>query len=472
MPIPLGVRVMAGKDAWRNVRFGQPEEDAVGRRGFCGRMGAGIKKLFCGARGKKPAVEMVFAEPEAATNPVSNGAISFLNSLPNNGVRAEAWEAVRRAHGERMPPLVEVKETVVCDRGKGDWDIHRRRDILFAICFGRRNPHMDKEGLLGSHESVNVLYFRVDLFSRMMDALMKRGEEEGLRSKGEDRLGVLRAVEGMLNAMPPKDRMEAFGRIVEIAEKMVETLCTKEACARLVKFMANLEGAEGSVLAALNEMHGMVMKAGVRPSGKEMHSGIPRAEYRKANGWIAGRPQGAMEAAGTVWAKKKPRSYEEFMRMLEECEEDMENKRLHVLEEAVGEWCVGACRGYEPAEAGGMRVAAWNVGYFCISEIKFVASFAEGMEGEERIRLEALDTILWVARRMPPGRRMEAPGMIARAVEKLASPDEGIGIRAKPKQWIITAWMEELRSYMNEPRAEVAFSKLSWLANDPMKVLM
>ncbi|MDD2655319.1 MAG: hypothetical protein PHQ80_01485 [Candidatus ainarchaeum sp.] len=466
---------MAGSsdDALRGVKFNTASLETPAKEGgkvrrWLGSFRRSHKKEpepIAPAPAKPAPAPFVIAEPE-------HESISFIKSLPNDRAREDARTALSRAFGDRVPTLEEAKEALVCDAGGMEGEVAERRAVLFSFSFWSKTEFMLRGDELKAPETINVFFYRMDLFSKMMMVLKRDGEERGLRSKCEDRMGMLQAMEKVLFAMPRAERIDGFVLMAGIAMKMSETLCTKEVCVRMKGVLGIMAGEEADKLAMLRDMHGKIMKCGVRPSGADMNSGVPRAEKEEAGRWIASRPRGgAMEAAALAWERKKPKSFLDFMRLLEEGAADTENRRLYVLEEVVGEWAGGARKAYRPAEEGGRTDIAWNIGYFCVEEIKAVADSAKGMGDEEGVRLAILDTMLWVARRMPPGRRMEAPGLVRMAVKKLAEGDEGMGMGAKPSAWIASGWMYELRQYMSEPDAETAHRRLLWVPMDPMKVV-
>jgi len=485
-----GVRLMAGSsDALRGVRFQtatakKPEER--GCRKWCKpwtwfRRGARNKEepepVFEAQAipAEKPAAPAPRQEtapaPFIIAEPENPAIVSFMESLPNGGIREYAKAAVRKACGDRVPTLEEAKKALVCDAGNGEM-MQNRRASLFALAFPGRQNEMMKPGALENSETINVFYYRNDLFEKMMTLLIGHGEDGRVRAKSEDRMAMLQAMEKLLLAMPHAERIDAFVLMVEIAIKMKKTLGTKEICIRLKGIFGIMAGEEGDKPTMLREMHEKVMKCGVRPSGADMNSGVPRADREEASRWIAGRPQGSvMNAAALLWARNKPQSYSEFMRMLEEDASDTENRRLHVLEEAVGEWTGRECCEYQPSKIAERCVLSWNVGYFCIMDIKEVTDLAKGMKNEEEVRLDVLHKILWIARRMPPGRRTEAPGLVASAVRKLVAGDEELGLKPQHREWVVTDWLNELLAHINERDSEIMYKRLGWVPLYPMKVV-
>jgi hypothetical protein len=397
----------------------------------------------------------------------------FIKSLPNTQARGYAAAAVNRAYGDSAYTLEEARAALVCDEGNGGPDMENRRGMLFALAFGNceGNGGIMGTGALSRNETVNVFYYRIDRFTELATMLRRREKEPGLRSKYGDRLSMLQAIEKLLFRIPLWDRIGAFMLVADIAAKMGETLCTKEVCRRMEAVLGTMANDdEADKMGMLRRMHKTLMGMGVRPSGVDMRSGVPRAERDEAERWIRARPEGGVRKAAEAAWKRKPASKLEFMKMLEDERADVENRRLHVLEEAVGEDAVGAWVIYRVSEVPEMAALAWNIGYFCIYPIKSVVDLAEGMENEAEVRLRALDTILWVARRMPPGRRMEAPGLVASAVQRLSEPDEQMGRRKFTPEEILGYWLEGLRSYMN-PNPEIACNQLLSVPTDLLRVV-
>jgi hypothetical protein len=66
---------------------------------------------------------------------------------------------------------------------------------------------------------------------------------------------------------------------------------------------------------------------------------------------------------------------------------------------------------------------------------------------------------------------MEAPGLIASAAKNLINGDVQLGLKPHHKEWVVTAWLDELCTYMNQPDANIAYERLRWLPMYPMKVM-
>jgi hypothetical protein len=269
-----------------------------------------------------------------------------------------------------------------------------------------------------------------------------------------------------LGLVAEKERMDAFRLIAEIVLKMGETLCSKEVCGRISFIRMNVEGAEGNRISALEEFAAFVREHGVRPSGRKMDSLVPRAEERQMRAWIGNLPEGIRAAAQAVLDVRRPKSFQEFIRMLEEEKNDEAERRLFVGEQVLGRW-TATRKEFAMLD----DPVARNVAYYCIADILKVTSLADCIadeEAREAAKKEALEALLKVAKRMPEGRRMEAPALVANLARMLLDPQ-----KPRPRQWIVGGWLVELGAYLMEPDRERAYKKLTGLCiiGNPMKVV-
>ncbi|MEW5997035.1 MAG: hypothetical protein AB1657_05605 [Candidatus Micrarchaeota archaeon] len=438
-------------DPFRNVRFAEPEGRTGNRKPGAGNPRRGLwRRIFGSGEGRADA-PIVFGEPSFAEG--NGDGRAFLDALPEGEMKKAAFAAVRRRYGERVPSLAEVKEALVedCDEA----ECRRRREIVFMFAFrGRRDEFLGR-GTLADREAINAFYFGMADFQRIIGVMLRADEEEAVRAKGEDREKALLKIGAMLRLAGLAEGLEALGLVADIVGKMGETLGSKEVCMRMEALRRNME-AMGGGLAALRASAGFIKERGVRPSGKKMDSLVPRAESRRMNVLVGSMPGGVAADAAAIMVRGKPKSCEEFMRMLEEDGGDAEKRRRAVLGAVFPEGIISAS---EP-EIMDDNIAR-DVAYFCIADILRVTSLADGIKaGRAEIKRDALEMVLRIAKRMPGGARMEAPGLIAGAVEKLV--DGG-----KPKAWIVTAWLEELNAHMLIPDKNAAMNRLAWVCGNP-----
>ena len=341
-----------------------------------------------------------------------------------------------------------------------------KRAALLYMAFKNKRSEFSDRGVLSEGEMVELLYSNIQNFERLMDAMgmdKKRPEEEGLRAKSEDREKAIAEGEGIIRTVKFGEREEAFALIVWMAEKMKENLCSKEVCVRVGMYRANLEAAEGDKMAMLREIVAFLNEHGAKPSGKNMRSGVPRAEAKEMDGWLAGKPESVRRMAEQVRARARPESLDALKLTLEMDPNEQEEKRLFV-----GENVLGREIGSDEFRALSEMVPG-NISYYCINEILRVTSIADVIkddEKRERAKMDAVDALVSVAKRMPDGKRMEAPGLVADLAKILL--EEG-----RPAQWVVTGWLAELAAYLMEPDKERAFNKLMRLKlkGVPMEVL-
>jgi len=469
----------SSSDPFRNVRFGEPEKPC--------KAGGLIRafKRICGWSGGKASPQeraeapprretqfepIVFAPALLKVENVELGAEAeaYLASLPNGERGAKARKALEGETGRRGRALTidEAKEALAMDGSGGPEETIVRRDTLLTIMFGTRKQEFEGKEILTRRESINVFYYRMDDFQKVRAVLRGKGEEECTRAKGEDREKALGEMEGMLNLVAAKERMDAFRLIAEIVVKMGETLCSKEICGRISFIRMNLEGAKENRISVLEEFAAFVREHGVRPSGRKMDSLVPRAEERQMRAWIGNLPEGIRAAAEAVLEVRRPKSFQEFTQMLEEEKNDEVERRLFVGEQVLGRWTTTK-KEFAMLDDNVAR----NVAYYCINDILKVTSLADGIadeESREAAKKEALETILKVAKRMPARRRMEAPALVAKLAGILMDPQ-----KPKPREWIVGVWLVELGAYMMEPDKERAYKKLTRLCvtGNPMEVV-
>lgn len=341
-----------------------------------------------------------------------------------------------------------------------------KRGSLLYMAFKNKRFEFSERGVLSDREMVELMYSNIQDFQRLMDAMgmdKARPEEERLRAKSEDRENAIADVEGIVRGVRFGERTEALALIAGMAERMRKSLCSKEVCARIGVCRTNLDGAGGDRMAMLREIAAFLEENGAKPSGKNMRSEVPRAEAREMDRWLEGRPDCAREMAEGVRANGKPESLGAFMRMLEEDPGEPGEKRLYV-----GERVLGRDLGSDEFRILSERVPG-NVAYYCINDILRATSIADAIGDEEkrnRAKMDAVDAIMSVVKRMPEGRGMDAPRIVADLAKMLL--DEG-----RPAQWIVTGWLAELTAYMIEPDRERAFNKLLRLKvkGVPMEVL-
>ncbi|MCX6768421.1 MAG: hypothetical protein NTY83_01080 [Candidatus Micrarchaeota archaeon] len=413
---------------------------------------------------------IVFAPAALKVENVGLGAEAeaYLASLPNGERGAKARKALENETGRRRKALTidETKEALAMDGSGGSGETIARRDTLFTIMFGNRKEEFIGKEILMRRESINVFYYRMDDFQKVRCVLRGKGEQECLRAKGEDREKALGEMERILNLVAAKERMDAFRLIAEIVVKMGGTLCSKEVCGRISFIRMNVEGAEGNRISALEEFAAFVKEHGVRPSVRNLQSLTPRSEERRMREWIWNRPEGIRAAAEAVLEVRRPKSFQEFIQMLEEETNDEVERRLFVGEQVLGRWTTTR-KEFAMLD----DHVARNVAYYCIKDILKVTSLADCIadeEAREAAKKEALETILKVAKRMPGGRRMEAPALVAKLAGILMDPQ-----KPRSRQWIVGVWLLELRAYMMEPDKERAYKKLTRLCvtGNPMEVV-
>jgi len=164
-----------------------------------------------------------------------------------------------------------------------------------------------------------------------------------------------------------------------------------------------------------------------------------------------------------VRSRARPGSLDALKLTLEMDPNEQEEKRLFV-----GESVLGREIGSDEFRALSEMVPG-NISYYCINEILRVTSIADVIkddEKRERAKMDAVDALVSLAKRMPEGRRMDAPGLVADLAKILL--EEG-----RPAQWVVTGWLAELAAYLMEPNKERAFNKLMRLKlkGVPMEVL-
>ena len=480
---------MAGSsDGFRNVRFAEPEEKA----GICSRIRDGFRKVL-GRRSagtveeapRQQAEPFVIGEPMLAVNeaaaPVeakpNEEVEKFLASLGNGDVGIKARRAVLAMRGRlgRELAVEEAKEAALRDEVAGAEEMLNRRITIFRMAFMDKFEKYMKGELLTKAESVNAFYLGLPSFSRIIATMgvsgaLKKGEEpedEPSRAKCEDRKVALGAIEEMLGMAEPKDRLEALAVIAGIAEKIKADLVrqghpySKEVCSKVCIYCENMKAVDKSKMEALRDIAAFVDGHEIIPSGKKIDSGVPRAEERKIREWLEGRPEEIRKIAEAIMEREKPGGLEGFMLMLEVDPSEGMEKRLFVGEQVLARW-TNTQEEFKVLE----DVVARNVAYYCINDLLRVTSLADGLENAEQVKQDAVESVLAVAKRMPEGRRMEVPAIIAELVRMLI---EG----RRHKQWIVTDWLMELRSYMMEPDRERAYNKLARLRviSNPMEII-
>lgn len=465
-------------DPFRNVRFEEPVKEPCREGKFWralrwlrGNTETSVQESVNAPQRRETQFEpIVFAPAVPKVENVGLGAEAeaYLASLPNGERGAKARKALEAETGRmgRALNIDEAKEALARDESGGPEETIARRDTLITIMFGTRKQEFEGKEILTRRESINVFYYRIEDFQKVRQVLRGKGEQEGLRAKGEDREKALGEMERILSLVAEKERMDAFRLIAEIVLKMGETIGSKEACGRISFIRMNVEGAKGGRMPALEEFAAFVKEHGVRPSGRNLESLRSRSEERAMREWIMNRPEGIRAAAEAVLEVRRPKSLQEFIQMLEEEKNDEAERRLFVGEQVLGRWTTTR-KEFAVLD----DPVARNVAYYCINDILQVTSLADCIADEETreaAKKEALEIILKVAKRMPAGRRMEAPGLVANLARMLLDPQ-----KPRPKQWIVGGWLVELRAYMMEPDKERAYKKLAGLCiiGNPMKVV-
>lgn len=456
----------ARSDGFRNVRFAMPEER---KEGLCSR----LRRIFRGRReeGEKEAPAkacpepFIICEPEVAAckgvlGPEAEGLLAL---LPNADIGKRARDALAAAaeRAGRGLSADEAREALLGDGNAGE--VAARRGELLQLAFGKKKFFYEGRQVFSGKEMVNTSYFCMAHYIRMAGAMgmpPDGKESEPVRAKAGDREKVLVKLEEALGKFRAGERLDAFMLFSDIAVGMRKALCSKEVCERIVKCCENLEAEEGR-MGALRDIADFVRRGGARPSGRSMRSGIPRAEEERINEWLGKRPEGVRKVAKAAMERGKPEGMNGFMVALETDPEEKTEKMLFVGEQVLGRWT----NAKEDFGVLGDLVSR-NVAYYCVEDLLRVTSLADGLQDAEAVKGEAVRCVLAIAKRMPEGRRMQAPAIVADLAGILVE-------QKRPKQWILTDWLAELRAYVMEPDKERAYNKLTRLRimANPMEII-
>lgn len=483
----MGGLLMAGSsDALRGVRFQTATVEKPERRSWRERLRSvfgrrrkeGAEKALepivfeapkaagGNARAQAAAALIVFEEPEVQENE-GEKVHAFTESLcrGNGDITERVERAAENAKKGGMLTLKGMKEALALD-DSGEAETQARRAIVFTYAFGRRNDTFLPEENLTRRQTINVLYFGRNVFKRIIGAMglecddkkVAHAELAGEAARGEDRMKALLAIESMLGTLEPHERFDALGLIAAIAVKARNDLegsghpYSRQVCAGVEAICANLAGEEGGRMDALRKIAEWTMEHTMKPMARKEGPAATRAEEARMTEWVEGLDEGSKGAARSILGSRRPASFPEFMRMLEE-DEEKGTRDVFVVEEVCGEGHWGKVHFLEDK-------VARNVAFYCIGDITKITALAEG-----EAKKSVLETVLWVAKRVPEGKRMEVPRIIALLAEKL-------GKDARSAEWITSIWLGGLAAYMNEPDKETAYHKLTALgvSGDPMRV--